>query len=327
MLDLHHGKEIYIFFGRYEINGIIGLIISSMIFSLLIFKILKLAKNNDIENYDKFLKYILKDIKYNEKLYEIVKVIINIFLLGSFYIMVAGLSSYFKQKYNITNFITATIGVFVCYIILKKNIDSIVKISTICVPILIIFIIGMGIKNMEPGIAKINKMEININYIYSSILNSILYAGYNSILVIPIVISLKKYCKRHNELIISFLVGATVLTLGFGVFIILLMGNEFIMQMDMPIEYILKNIEKNYTFIYGIVIIISIMTSIISAGYSFLKNYCENDIKYNKYLKLICISSVVFSNVGFSNLINLIYPIFGFFGIIQIYLILRKNRS
>lgn len=39
----------------------------------------------------------------------------------------------------------------------------------------------------------------------------------------------------------------------------------------------------------------------------------------------MCITGVAVSKLGFSNLVNLLYPIFGFFGIIQI-IILFKNK-
>lgn len=332
MQDLHHGKEIYNFFGRFEIYGILGLLVSSIIFAYLTYKILIIVTHNDIESYNDFLIFILKNNKYKEKIYEITKLIINMFLLASFYIMIAGLSSYFKQKYNISSYLTSIIGVFFCYSVLNKNIKGVIKISTICVPIIIIFIIIIGIKNFEHGIYEINNMNIEINLnsislINSSSINALLYAGYNSILLIPVIISLKKYCNKKNITIISYLIGLIIFLLGLCVYVILLKGNDYIMQMDMPIAYIIKKIDKNHTFFYGIVIIISILTSIISAGYSFLKNSSKNKKEYQKYLKLICISSILISNIGFSKLINLLYPTFGLFGIIQIYFIFIRNTE
>ena len=39
----------------------------------------------------------------------------------------------------------------------------------------------------------------------------------------------------------------------------------------------------------------------------------------------MCITSVFFSKIGFSNLINLLYPIFGMLGLIQISAIFKKK--
>lgn len=101
MQDLHHGKEIYLFFGKYGINGIVGIIISQIIIGIIVYKTLKISEENNIENYADFSKHINKIGKINE----ITKKIINIFLLLSFYIMVAGFSAYFSQELGIPNII------------------------------------------------------------------------------------------------------------------------------------------------------------------------------------------------------------------------------
>ena len=324
---LHHGKEIYIFFRKYEILGIIGIFISSLTISILILKILKIIIKNDIKDYNHFVSFVFEDINPKEKITQIIYLIINIFLLVSFYIMMAGFTSYFKEKYNISTYISSIICAFFCYIILKKNIKGIIKISTICVPIIITFIIVLGTKNINFATNQIIDMFYKINFRYSvnSIISALLYAGYNSILLIPVIINLKRYYNEKNIKIICFLVFSLIIILAVFVYIILLKGNLYIMQMDMPIAYIIKIFEKNYNLFYGIVIIISIVTSIISAAYSFLKNCSKDKVKYNRNLKIICFSSIFASNIGFSKLINILYPIFGLFGIIQIYFILLRK--
>ena len=163
---------------------------------------------------------------------------------------------------------------------------------------------------------------------FKSIVSSFLYSGYNSIILIPVVISLKKNIKANSSKIIGILISILLIILGFFVFCILLMGNIQIMQLDMPIAFIIKKFESKYEFFYGIVLLISIFTSIISAGLGFLKNCSKSKLQYKRYLKIICISSIFISNIGFSKLINLLYPIFGILGIIlQFKCLSYKNKT
>ena len=114
-----------------------------------------------------------------------------------------------------------------------------------------------------------------------------------------------------------------VIVLSLFIYIILLKSNIDIIEFDLPIIYIVKQYGSVFKYLYGVVIVISIFTSIISAGYSFLKNSIKNKKKYSKLLKVMCISSIFITNIGFSNLVNTLYPIFGILGIVQIYYILK----
>lgn len=327
MQDLLLGKEVYIFFGQYELCGILGLIISGGLTAVIINKVLQISNQNKINTYNNFLTDILKNKQSRINLIQIINYIVNIFLLISFYIMIAGFVSFFKQEYNLSPYIIVIITTFMCYIILSKNIEGVIKISTICVPIIILVIVNIGLKNFEFGIEKITSLSFNITSLGNSIISAILYASYNSILLIPVIISLRKYVKstKRNIRVIGMIIFVIFITLGILVYMILLKGNIQILQLDMPLVYIVESFGKIYEYLFGIVIIISIFTSIISSGYSFLENVSSNKKKYNIYLILICISAIFVSNIGFSRLVNLLYPIFGILGTIQIYYILKRK--
>lgn len=79
---------------------------------------------------------------------------------------------------------------------------------------------------------------------------------------------------------------------------------------------------NTFKYAYSLVIIFAIYTTMISEGYGFLTNCTKDKKQYTKIAKVICISAVFISNISFSFLINLTYPVFGILGIIQlIYLI------
>ena len=69
------------------------------------------------------------------------------------------------------------------------------------------------------------------------------------------------------------------------------------------------------------------MGDAFSIGLSyFLENISKgNSVVYKKSNILICIIGIPISVLGFSNLVNIIYPIFGMVGLIQIICILLKN--
>lgn len=80
---------------------------------------------------------------------------------------------------------------------------------------------------------------------------------------------------------------------------------------------------RMYKYLYGIIILGAIVTTAISAGFGFLNNISKDKIRYKRNNKIICVSSVLISFVGFSNLVNNIYPVFGILGLVQLILILK----
>ena len=124
------GQEIYTFFFSYGIKGILGIIISSTIIGLTIYKTFKIIEKNNIKNYKEFLDFFKK----KKKIKELINSIINIFILVSFYVMIAGFGAYLEQEINLNNFIGSSILAILCIILFKTNINVII----------IVRIIGLG---------------------------------------------------------------------------------------------------------------------------------------------------------------------------------------
>jgi len=97
-------------------------------------------------------------------------------------------------------------------------------------------------------------------------------------------------------------------------------------KLQMPTIYVVKKYFKEFKVLYGLVILISIFTTAISIGVSFLDNVCKQKNSYPQYAKIMCITSVFFSNFGFSKLVEILFPIFGFLGLLQIALIIFNSR-
>lgn len=306
-----------------DLIGLAGIFISVFIMGYIIYKTLKIISENDINSYEEFIKNIMPKKFIENKIFRLtINNIINIFLLISFNIMVAGFATYFMQELNISKWYGAILIAILTFITLSNNIDGVIKINTYLIPIIILLICFLGMNRIK--CIEITSVTHNESSIYW-ILSSILYASYNSITLIPILISLKnKINKKKESIIITFCVMIIMLILSIIIFLLMNTFIKDIHEVEIPIVYIASMLGKGFKYIYGIVVLIAIFTTAIGSGYGFLNNITKNRKKYLTYTGLICTLSILIGQLGFSSLINLIYPVFGYLGIIQIiFLIIR----
>ncbi len=314
------GQEIYLFFFSYGKRGILGIGVSAILLGIIIYKTMIIIKKNKITTYKEFLLSIVPKKWRKEKVLEIINIIINIFILITFYIMIAGFGGYLAETIEIPQIIGSSILAIMCVIIMSKETKGIVKVSEIIVPILIVFIVVIGVYTViSTNVA--NKIEqMNIINGSSWLVSGFLYASYNTILLIPVLISVNNIIDRREVSKTSIVITFMIFLLATAVFVSMLKIDVNIKKIEMPVSYVIGTQLPKLKVLYGIVILTSILTTAISLIAGLMQNVKEKNNK-KIMLCLICISSIFISQIGFSALINFLYPIFGYIGIIQILLI------
>lgn len=312
------GKEIYIFFVKYAAAGIVGAIITSILTSIIVYCTILIVKKYNLQNNNEFIEKITEK-KHGSK---IIKNIINIFLLISFWIMCAGFCTFFKQEFNIPIICTATCVAIIVYLLLMKNIDGIIKLNTIMVPVMIIIIIFIAVKNNQTF--NITNYQTTEGQWWPAILSAILYASYNSITLIPIIISMKDCVKdKKNLKSVTIITCILILVLIICIIKMLIQTTINVEQIEIPILAILNTYGKTEKMLYAIVIVVAIFTSAISAGYGVLENV-KGKNRYKKAALAICLLEIPISYIGFGKLVEVVYPTFGIIGMLQIILILKS---
>lgn len=228
------GKEIYTFFYIYGEKGIIGIILSSAIITYVIYKSLKIILKYDINTYDELLKKLIRQTNRNKiDIETILNTIINIFLLISFFVMCAGFSAYFKQEFGINEIYSSIIIAILSYITLNRDIKGIFLLNSVLIPMIIIFLTILGVKSFsEIGIIE----NLSNNSIW--LLKAVLYASYNCITLIALLIPMKKYIKTKKDISkISIITGIIIIILALIIVTLLTIIPTEIGNIDLPAVY------------------------------------------------------------------------------------------
>ena len=299
------GQEIATFFNRFE-SGKLGIMLACIFFGIIIAFILEtVAKNKD---FDKLI--------WNKRIIKYMQVS---FLAISFCIMIAGIGAFFKEQMGINEWLGALVGCIICFIVFSFKYKGLELANVLLVPIIIIgmIMIGCAEYNVET-IGETNSMPQNF-FTNSYFVSCLLYVGYNSLILIPVLITFKYYnlSKIHNY-VIAFLSFTILIFISVNLFDVINIYYPQILAFEIPTLKLASLNGEMSGILYGIVILFSIFTTAISSGFSFLET---NKSKYMKNNILLCISAFIVSNIGFSKLIETLFPIFGYIGLIYIAII------
>ena len=312
------GQEIYSFFYSYGIIGLVGIFITCILISVTIYKSFKIICKNEIDNYDNFLKVFTK----NEKATKAINIIINILLLVTFYIMIAGFGAYFEQEIGINKLWGSILLAIMSAIVFFTSVKGVLKVSEFIVPVLIVFIVLIGSINLLTLNTQVEIPVIKSNWL----LSSISYCSYNMILLIPVLISLRKQItKQSNIKYIASASGILMIIMSILIYMLLAKIDVDISTLEMPIVYAIRTFFGSFKIIYAFIILASIFTTAVSIGIGFLQNICPNKKSYPQLVLFMCITSLFVSNFGFSKLVNFLYPIFGYLGILQMFFIIKQK--
>ena len=291
------GQEVYLFFFSYGMKGLIGILISSIISGVVIYSTFNILNKYKINTYKDFLNIL---IPKNTKLKIIANFIINIFILITFFIMIAGFGAYFEQEIGINRLVGSLILAIITFIVFMTSIKGVVKVNELIVPILIGFIFIIGIISIKDiHILNLENYVIRTNYTNFA-LSAVLYSSYNSILLIPVLITLNNYVKNKKQIFyISFISAIVTILLSVIIFLLLVRVDVEISKLEMPVVYVVSNMFKILRYIYGVIILGSIFTTAISLGVSFLQNTAKNKKGYTQISIIMCITSVIISKFGF----------------------------
>lgn len=303
------GKEIATFFNMFMEKGIVGIVVSSFLFGLVIYLVMNVSK---------------KEHKYTNN--KILSLIVKMFTFICFCIMISAIGTYGNEQYHINFWVGTFFASLICFILFLLKFKGLEKLNNFLVPIILIDIVLVSLTSHISDEYVLYESETNGGILLTNwLLSAILYVGYNSILLIPILNELHVYNLKKKEIsLLSVFVSLALCLAGVMIYYNINLLYPQILSAEMPMIFVAKNTNIYVYTLYNFAILFAIFTTAFSCGYAFLT--LNSDKNYFRNCCWICLLSILISKIGFSNLINWCFPIFGYIGIAQIvYIFARKS--
>lgn len=304
------GQEIMNFFGKFGVNGIIGVVIATALFCLIGSIILVTSHTNNISTYNELLKRI-----FGKSIGKIIDFLIILFLIAGYCIMLAGSGAIFHQQYNIdpnVGILFMAVATFITFIFSIKGLSTV---NTIIVPFLLIAIVYIGLNViLHEGVNTNSLSHINIDHNYKFIISSVTYVGYNMIPALVILTSVGSLVDSKKTAIKGGLLGGLFLGI-LALFILmpsLILYND-ISTLELPMLNISSYSDYRGKYLYSIILWFAMFTTAIGNGFGIITRLQPIfNIGQKKLCFLFCLISIFLAKFGFSNLIIVLYPVFGY---------------
>ena len=311
------GQEILQFYISYGDSGLLGILLATILFAYFGALVLLLSVKYKTSGYHDLLIHILG--KHGSKIVDLLSLLMLISSLG---IMFAG-SGAVLTECSVSLFwskLGIVLTVLITVIVIIGGLNSVLIANVFLVPVKIIALIFIAVLAIihQGGVNNclseaVFKNEIAPNWIWSSVL----YVSYNMIVALAVMSSLGKKINKQIGLAAGITGG---LILGITAGLITLAGISYypeIIGYDIPLLYIANQLGTNFHYSFGVLIWLAITTTAISSAHGFASRLAEqNSIKYKVVGVGICLAVLPLTQIKFSKLVKLIYPLFGYAGLV-----------
>jgi uncharacterized membrane protein YkvI len=308
------GQEILQFFISYEAKGLLGVVIATILFGYFGGVIMYLATKFKSGSYQELLVYLLGPLS---KLMDVISLVM---LVGSLGIMLAGSGAVLYQYMGLSLNIGIIIALLITITVICGGVERVLNANLILVPIKLIAVILIAIIAIfnpatTPSDVSVNSANtlVAANWLWACIL----YVSYNMVVPLAVLSSVGKIIEPKIG-ILGGVVGG--ITLGLVTGLITIAGLLFypeIKQYPVPMLHMAGATIPILKSFFALLIWLAMLTTAIADAHGFASRIAPKGGKLYKVAGVsICIVVLPVTKLEFAELVQRIYPLFGYAGLI-----------
>jgi uncharacterized membrane protein YkvI len=313
---LASGQEIRQFFTEYGYRGFGGILLCCIIYIVIGFMISSISLKFSLKSYNELINLVLKP-----KLFaSFTDAITSLFLLSGAAIILAGSGALINQYFGYSKWVGILLMAFISLLILLRDTKGLIEVNSFIVPSLIIVLVTIFTMYIlfNKDIVSWNFVKSVPTYKSNWFLSTLLYSGFNILGCSGVLVPLSSEVKNKKSMVWGVVMGALVLTgLTIMINLMLLLNVPYIFKYEIPLLYISHRFGNVIQVLLVCIIWLEMFSTEVSDVYSVGKAITQIfNIPYKTAVVLIILIAIPISQVGFVNLISVIYPAFGFISLL-----------
>ncbi len=305
------GQEMLQFFAVFGPKGLLGAGLSSLLFIILAFVAMSMAKSHGTARYDELVVP-----GGNRFLRTLLNIAMVLFLFGIITVMVAGSGALFRQQFGLSSLLGSVFMAVICAVTVIMGLQSLVKSFNVVVPFMVIIalVVGMLAVNHAP-IQAVRPLQYSTNDLIGNWFTSaLIFVSYNTFGAIAVLTPLGHKAKdRWNILLGATLGGAALGVLAMVLCRAIIAQFFMIYDAEMPLMALASSLGPIWGTIYSMVLLAGIYTTAVGCLFAIVARFAVKT-KRHWLVIIIVIMALLGSQVGFVQLIAVIYPLSGYLG-------------
>ncbi len=323
------GQEIMQYFSAYGFKGIAGGIVVFLLFLYVGVSFITTGYEHKFPNGSDIFEYYCG--KKIGKFYDYFSIV---FIYMSFFVMIAGAGATLNQQYGLsTSFggiILAVLAVITVVFGLGRIVDVIGKIG----PVIVVMSIALGFsaifQNMEglkragEIIPQLNLMKASTNWLYAALS----YVGFCMLWLAAFMSSMGASANSKKEAALGAVFGAAAFSAAVIIVSLGLLANiEKVAGSQIPSLIIASNIHPSVAVVYSLTVVAGIYTTAVPLLWTVSARIADEKTTKFKAVTavLAAIGAVVGLKVPFDRLVNIVYVINGYVGILLLIIMVMKT--
>lgn len=312
------GQEILQFFGFFGGLGIIGLLVSGILFSLFGYLILDLGRKLKAESHLPVIRHI--GGKY---LGTFMDYVITFFLFGALTVMAAGAGALFQEQFGLPRLIGSGLIVVAALLTVLLGISGVINAISFVTPFLlgsVFVIVLLAVANTGYDFTSIASTNLGAPPVPYWPLAAILYVSYNLVMAVAILAPLGKETENEKTLKKGAVVGGFGLTLGAGaIYLAVLVNMPQAGELSIPMIFVVAQISPLVQLVFALVLLAEVYTTAVGSLYGFSARIIHPKHPASwKYIVGTSTAALGFSQIGFTNLVRYLFPTVGVMGMLML---------
>ncbi|MFC4322089.1 YkvI family membrane protein [Litchfieldia salsa] len=310
------GQEVLQFFSAYGLNGLWGVILSTLLFFFFGYTILLIGKALRVDSYVEVVRFTNGKI-----LGTLIDLIITIFLFGALAAMIAGAGAIFEEQFHLSPLWGTLLMGVISLLTVITGIKGVINAISFVVPVLLFSVIFMAVYSLygNPVTLEDIKVSETIQGVAPNwFISALNYASYNLVIAIAVLAPMGASTKEKRTLFWGALLGGLGLGIGIiAIYFSILSNIEYVSSVEVPMIFIASRIGIVVQLIFSIVLFAEVYTTAVGNLYGFVSRMNFINQRYRIWIIVVTtIAAFFISQVGFSKMVKYLYPAVGYGGLV-----------